>query len=87
MSPAPPISPAASVKGFPTSKVSHFAKVSTFFLINSEIFLMTLALSHGEVFFQTSKPFSDDIKAFFTSAIFAFDAFPIISSVAGLITS
>ena len=45
------------------------------------------ALCQGGVFFQTAKPLSADFKAFSTSAGAALDAFPIISSVAGLITS
>ena len=87
ISAAPPTSPAPSDRGLPTSKVSHFDKVSTFFLINSEILLMILDLSQGDVFLQISKPLCADLSAFCMSVLFAFDALPIISSVAGLITS
>jgi len=48
---------------------------------------MIAALSHGENFLQTAKPFSADLRALSTSLVDAFDAFPITSSVAGLITS
>ena len=85
--PSKTTSPAPSVKGFPTSSVSHFDKVSTFFLINSEILLITLDLSQGDVFLQISNPFSADLRALCISLLLAFDALPIISSVAGLITS
>ena len=87
MSAAPPTSPAASARGFPTSRVIHFAKTSVFSLIKSAIFLIILARCQGGVFFQTSKPFSADLRALFTSSSPAFDAFPITSSVAGFITS
>ena len=63
ISAAPPTSPGPSVKGFPTSNVSHFDKISTLCLINSEIFLIIFALSQGEVFLQISKPFSADFRA------------------------
>ena len=62
-------------------------KSSTLCLIISEIFLIIFDLSQGEVFLQICKPFSADFKALWTSSLFAFDAFPITSSVAGLITS
>ena len=51
------------------------------------MFLIIDALCQGGVFFQTSKRFSADFKAFSTSAGDALEALPIISSVAGLITS
>jgi len=70
----------------PTSKVSHFARTSFFFLIKSAIFLIIEALCQGWVFFQITKPFSADFNAFSTSAGVALDALPITSSVAGLIT-
>jgi hypothetical protein len=63
------------------------ANTLLFFLISSAIFLIIFDLSHGFIFFQTSNPFSADFKALSTSAEDALDAFPIISSVAGLITS
>ena len=78
-------SPSASV--FPVSKVINLAKTSLFFLISSAIFLIIFDRSHGLVFFQTSNPFSADFKALSTSAGDALEAFPIISSVAGFITS
>ena len=87
ISAAPPISPAPSERGFPTSRVIHFDNTSTFFLINSEIFLIIFALSQGDVSLQIFKPFSADLRAFCISSLFAFEALPIISSVAGLITS
>ena len=87
ISAAPPTSPGPSVKGFPTSNVSHFDKTSTLCLINSEIFLIIFALSQGEVFLQIFKPFSADLRALWTSELLALDALPIISSVAGLMTS
>ncbi len=48
---------------------------------------MIEALFQDGVFFQISKPFSADFNAFSTSEGAALDAFPIIYSVAGLITS
>ena len=48
---------------------------------------MILDLSHGEVFFQISKPFSADLSALSTSYLDALDALPNISSVSGCITS
>ena len=44
-------------------------------------------LSDLKIFFQTAKPFSADFSALSTSIEDALDAFPINSSVAGLITS
>ena len=44
-------------------------------------------LFQGGVFFQASKPFSADLRAFSTSTGVAFDAWPRTSSVAGFITS
>ena len=72
-------------KGLPTSNVNHLDKTSTLCLINSEIFLIIFDLSHGDVFLQIVKPFYADLRALWTSLLFAFDAFPITSSVAGLI--
>ena len=48
---------------------------------------MIYALCHGGVFFQTSNPFAADCNAASTSLDVAFDAWPKISSFAGLITS
>jgi len=44
-------------------------------------------LCQGGVFFQTFKPFSADFRALSISLVEAFEAFPITSSVAGLMTS
>ena len=87
MSAADPASPFPSAKGFPTSRVNHLAKISCFDLIRSAIFLIIDDLFQGGVFFQTSKPFSADLSALLTSTDVALDAWPIISSFAGLITS
>jgi len=62
------------------------ANILLFFLISSAFFLIIFDLSHGFIFYQTSKPFSADFKALSTSVDDALDAFPIISSVAGFIT-
>ena len=77
ISAAPITSPLLSDKGFPTSSVNHLARISFFFLISSEIFLIILDLSHGVVFFQISKPFFADSNARSISFLFAFDALPI----------
>ena len=87
MSAAPFVSPSPSNNGLPTSNVSHFAITFFFSLSKSAIFLIVYDLCHGAVFFQISKPFSADFRAFCTSNDEAFDALPIISSVAGLTTS
>ena len=87
MSAAPFASFKPSAKGLPVSRVNHFDNTSAFFLIKSDIFLIILDLSHGEVFFHFLKPSSEDLKDKLISVLFAFDALPITSSVAGLITS
>ena len=75
ISAAPATSPGDSEIGFPTSNVNHLDKVSVFFLIKSEIFLIIFDLSHGEVFFHISNPFSADLRANCISLLFAFDSF------------
>ena len=55
--------------------------------LKSAIFLIMYALCQVGVFFQIKKPFSADFRALSTSADDALDNFPIISSVAGFITS
>jgi len=62
-----PASPFPSANGFPTSRVNHLARTSCFALIRSAIFLIIDDLFQGEVFFQTSKPFSADLSALSTS--------------------
>ena len=73
--------------GFPTSKVIHLASTSCFSLILSAIRLIIYDLCQGGVFFHTSNPFFADCNAFSISSEVALEACPIISSVAGLITS
>ena len=63
------------------------AKTSVLSLIRSAIFLIIFDLCQGGVFLQTSRPFSADLSALFTSSSPAFDALPKTSSVAGFKTS